>query len=103
MDQQNREVDQGARQAATAGKSLVNIVEAGVDSSALADQISQSARAQEERARQVAQAVGDIHRIAQEARERTLEFRVTSDELAGLAGELNKRLENFEVGPEAVS
>lgn len=101
MDQQNREVDQGARQAATAGKSLVHIVEAGVDSSALADQISQSARAQEERARQVAQAVGDIHRIAEDARARTLEFRGTSDRLAALAGELNKRLENFEVGAAA--
>jgi methyl-accepting chemotaxis protein len=98
MDGQNREVDQGVRQVSSAGKSLGNIVDASVDSSALSDQISQSARAQEERARQVAQAVADIHRIAQEASGRMREFRQTSAELAALSGALNTQLDNFEVG-----
>jgi len=100
MDQQNRDVEQGARRVGSAGESLGNIVEASVDSSALAEQISQSARSQEQRALQVFQAVSDVNRITAEARERTLEFRGTSDQLAHLAGELNQQLANFEVGPD---
>jgi methyl-accepting chemotaxis protein len=100
MDQQNRDVEQGARQVGSAGESLGNIVEASVDSSALAEQISQSARSQEARALQVYQAVSDVNRITAAARERTLEFRGTSDQLAHLAGELNQQLANFEVGPD---
>ncbi|MDX6767124.1 MAG: methyl-accepting chemotaxis protein [Candidatus Methylacidiphilales bacterium] len=100
MDQQNRDVEQGTRRVGSAGESLGNIVEASVDSSSLAVQISQSARSQEERAMQVLQAVSDVNRITAAARERTLEFRSTSDQLALLAGELNQQLANFEVGSE---
>jgi methyl-accepting chemotaxis protein len=99
IDEQNRAVDEGVRQVASAGQSLGNIVEASVDSATLADQISQSARAQEERARQAAAAVADIHRIAQDAAGRMSEFRETSARLAALSGQLNAQLENFQVGP----
>lgn len=99
MDQQNRAVDEGVRQVASAGQSLGNIVEASVDSATLADQISQSARAQEERARQAAAAVADIHRIAQEAAARMNEFRQTSDRLAALSSQLNAQLDNFQTAP----
>jgi len=99
IDEQNRAVDEGVRQVASAGQSLGNIVEASVDSATLADQISQSARGQEERARQAAAAVADIHRIAQEAAGRMNEFRETSARLAALSGQLNAQLENFQVGP----
>jgi methyl-accepting chemotaxis protein len=97
MEHANIEVENGTRQVSSAGASLGNIVEASVDSSTLANQISQSATQQEQRAQAMLQAIVAINQIAEDTRNRTLDFRETSDLLATLATELNKQLANFEV------
>jgi methyl-accepting chemotaxis protein len=98
MERANIEVENGTRQVSSAGASLSNIVEASVDSSTLANQIRQSASQQEQRAQAMLQAIVAINQIAEDTRNRTLDFRETSDLLATLAKELNKQLDNFEVG-----
>jgi methyl-accepting chemotaxis protein len=57
MERANIEVENGTRQVSSAGDSLSNIVEASVDSSTLANQISQSATQQEQRAQSMLQAI----------------------------------------------
>jgi len=101
MENQTREVENGARQVASASQSLSNIVETSVDSSTLAEQIRESAKEQEKRAQTVLQAVLNINQISLEARNRTVEFRETSEQLALLAVELNKQLANFEIDAAA--
>jgi len=98
MERANIEVENGTRQVSSAGASLSNIVESSVDSSTLANQISQSAFQQEQRAQAMLQAIMAINQIAEDTRNRTLDFRETSDLLATLATELNKQLANFEIG-----
>ena len=98
IETQNREVESGAQRVTSAGTSLSNIVETSVDSSTLAEQIRESAREQDKRAQAMLQAVMNINQISEEARNRTIEFRETSDQLALLAVELNKQLANFDIG-----
>ncbi len=98
METQNREVESGAQRVGSAGASLSNIVDVSVDSSTLAEQIRESAREQDKRAEAVLQAVMAINQISEAARNRTLQFRETSDQLALLAVELNKHLANFDIG-----
>ncbi|NJK91774.1 MAG: hypothetical protein HC904_08095 [Blastochloris sp.] len=103
MERANIEVENGTRQVGSAGTSLGNIVEASVDSSTLANQISQSATLQERRAQAMLQAIVTINQIAEDTRNRTLDFRETSDLLATLAVELNKQLANFQVADQALA
>jgi len=103
MERANVEVENGTRQVSSAGDSLSKIVEASVDSSTLANQISQSATQQEQRAQAMLQAIVAINQIAEDTRNRTLDFRETSDLLASLATELNKQLANFEIGTDGSS
>ncbi|MEO0454936.1 MAG: methyl-accepting chemotaxis protein, partial [Verrucomicrobiota bacterium] len=97
MDSQTQEVRNGVSQVISAGKELSNIVETSVDSSTLAGQISLSSTGQENRAQAVLNAVISINQVAEETRNRTVEFQQTSEQLAMLANELNKQLANFEV------
>lgn len=101
MERANIEVENGTRQVSSAGESLGKIVEASVDSSTLANQISQSATQQEQRAQAMLQAIVAINQIAEDTRTRTLDFRETSDLLASLATDLNKQLANFDIGENA--
>lgn len=101
MDHQTREVENGAKQVASAGQALGNIVDVSIDSSTLAEQISDSAAEQEKRAEAVLSSVLLINRIAEETRNKTVEFQQTSDQLARLARELNSQLANFDISREA--
>lgn len=100
MESQTREVEKGSQQVSSAGDALGNIVDASVDSSTLAEQISSSATEQERRAEAVLASVTSINRIAEETREKTVDFLKTSDQLARLATELNSQLDNFNIDRE---
>ncbi|MEM6602385.1 MAG: methyl-accepting chemotaxis protein, partial [Verrucomicrobiota bacterium] len=97
MESQTREVENGTKQVSSAGDALGNIVDVSVDSSTLAEQISSSAAEQERRAEAVLASVRSINKIAEETREKTVDFQKTSDQLAQLANELNGQLANFEI------
>ncbi len=101
MDTQNQEVRHGVSQVTSAGKELSNIVETSVDSSTLAEQISESSTEQETRAQAVLNAIVSINQVAEETRARTVEFQQTSAQLAMLANELNAQLANFETDESA--
>jgi methyl-accepting chemotaxis protein len=101
MENQTREVENGAKQVSSAGDALGNIVDVSVDSSTLAEQISLSATEQERRAAAVLASVRSINKIAEETRAKTVEFQQTSDQLAQLANELNTQLANFDIDREA--
>ncbi len=100
MENQTREVENGAKQVSSAGEALGNIVDVSVDSSTLAEQISSSATEQQRRAEAVLASVRSINKIAEETREKTVEFQQTSDQLAQLANQLNTQLANFEIDRE---
>ncbi|MEM6820845.1 MAG: methyl-accepting chemotaxis protein [Verrucomicrobiota bacterium] len=103
MENQTREMESGVQQVSSAAKALSNIVEASVDSSTLAGQISQSASEQEKRAESVLSSIRAINEIAEETQTKTLEFQKTSDRLAGLAVELNTQLDNFDIDQDKAS
>ncbi|MEM6883812.1 MAG: methyl-accepting chemotaxis protein [Verrucomicrobiota bacterium] len=100
MESQTREVENGTKQVSSAGDALGNIVDVSVDSSTLAEQISSSAAEQERRAEAVLASVRSINKIAEETRDKTVDFQKTSDQLAQLANELNSQLANFEIDRE---
>jgi methyl-accepting chemotaxis protein len=100
IEDQARDVELGTQKAGSAGEALGKIVDSSVDSSALVQQISGSARQQENRAQLVVQAALTIRQIAEDAQRRTARFQQTSDELLRLAQQLDQQLANFSTGLE---
>jgi twitching motility protein PilJ len=105
MEAQTQEVELGTRAAQSAGGTLENIVTVSAQSSELVAQINQAATTQASRTQEMLVTVDAINQVVAEAQVRVRETRSTSEQLAGLSAELNKRLAQFEVGraPETVS
>jgi twitching motility protein PilJ len=97
METQTQEVENGARAAQSAGSTLENIVSVSAQSSELVAQINQAASQQATRTREMLVTVDTINKVVAEAQVRVRETRSTSEQLAGLSSELNKRLAQFDV------
>ena len=97
METQTQEVENGARTAEAAGETLKNIVTVSAQSSELVAQINQAASQQASRTQEMLQTVDSINRVVAEAQIKVREARNTSEQLAGLSVDLNKRLSQFEV------
>jgi methyl-accepting chemotaxis protein len=97
MEQQLSEVAGDVAQVQQAARSLNNIVQASIDSSTLALQISQSVAEQENRTKAILAAVETIRRIAEDTRGKVLQSRQTSDQLSSLSTDLNQQLANFDI------
>lgn len=98
MENQTQEVEAGTRAAQSAGTTLESIVSGSVQSSELVAQINQAATQQASRTKEMLVTVDSINRVVAEAQVHVRETRSTSEQLAGLSSELNKRLSQFEVG-----
>lgn len=98
MEAQTQEVELGTRAAQSAGGTLENIVSVSAQSSELVAQINQAATTQASRTQEMLVTVDAINQVVAEAQVRVRETRSTSEQLAGLSAELNKRLAQFEVG-----
>ena len=97
MESQTQEVERGSRAAQSAGTTLENIVTVSAQSSELVSQINQAATRQASRTQEMLATVDTINRGVAEAQVHVRETRTTSEQLAGLSSELNKRLAQFDV------
>ena len=97
MEAQTQEVEQGSRAAHSAGGTLENIVSVSAQSSELVAQINQAANKQASRTQEMLVTVDTINRVVAEAQVRVRETRSTSEQLASLSSDLNKRLSQFDV------
>jgi methyl-accepting chemotaxis protein len=97
MEAQTQEVEVGTRAAQSAGGTLENIVSVSAQSSELVAQINQAATTQASRTQEMLVTVDAINQVVAEAQIRVRETRSTSEQLAGLSAELNKRLAQFDV------
>lgn len=97
METMTQEVEGSARTAQTTGGKLENIVTASTQSSELVGQINQAASQQATRAGQMLKIVEAINQVSAEAQVKVRETRNTSEQLAKLSTDLDKRLEAFEV------
>lgn len=97
METMTQEVEGSARTAQTTGGKLENIVSASTQSSELVGQINQAASQQATRAGQMLKIVEAINQVSAEAQVKVRETRNTSEQLAKLSTDLDKRLEAFEV------
>jgi methyl-accepting chemotaxis protein len=97
METQTQEVEAGARAAEAAGGKLENIVTVSSASSGLVSEINQSATKQATRTQEMLLTVDSINRVVAESKIKVQETRTTSEQLANLSEELNKRLAQFEI------
>jgi methyl-accepting chemotaxis protein len=96
MERMTQEVENGSGKVGAAAEALQNIVKSSIRSSELVADISQIAKVQDEEAQHLLEAVTNVNQIVERARQKVLESRRTSEQLAELSSDLNERISVFD-------